>query len=286
MDLYVRLGHEPFDMQIRTPLEFVDLEYSKARISANDCIFRYVFVKADVKRLMELLLLQQRGKCELRLLKDPLKGGSEMAKTNDEEIDRFFRFCEAYRLFYGADKPVNFVKLLPDVIASGDVVEIMQEGQFKGVKAIVETMLENEQVSVIVTWFGLTGVRMVFQKSDLLLIRQAKYANNRFAAFDEFFDFLLQPEVFERYQQNSPSGVEIAKALHIKELAHYDEHPGRHASRDSKRVRMLNLAALIAASRILGDTDSLRTYLTQWQNFTSKSEQQIAPDKILKLIII
>lgn len=278
--------HRTFPLVLRTPNEYVgnDVEGKKLhRSEARNYLFRYLFAQADFNELDAFLRYRKNGETGMRILGrkiqnsvqiDPLTGRETLVRratastVSGREITAFFSFCEAYARLQKS-RNIPFVDFTPELAQVGDKALIIH-GDFEGQTVTVAAKGEG-QTQVLTTWFDAIAVPVWVKNEDLKMMTPERFANNKFREFDEFFFYYSVEENKERILAQ-PLAQDLVKALKMKELAVYDEQEKNHARRCSRKLKVLNLSALIASHWILGNRVETCRYLQAWERLKDGTE--------------
>lgn len=261
-----------FDIELCAPLEFSEHEDDKKRRSIKGLSINYMFARGDVKKIDDFSFFCRNNGVEMRLLNRERSNTGEVSasKISDAELKSFMDFCEGYHKFCTSET-INFIDIDDNMTASGDVVKIIN-GICKGQDARIDENqngVADNHVRVIVYWFGCVGVPTELPKEDLEFVRKAKYANSKYAAYDEFFDYILSNSNYSRLRGGGCNPSDIAKALYMRKLAEpYATVTKRHER--SLRLQILNSAALIATYHILKEKKKLQEQKEVWDRLLAR----------------
>lgn len=271
--------HRTFSLVLRTPNEYVgnDAEGKKLhRSEARNYLFRYLFAQADFNELDAFLRYRKNGEAGMRILGrriqnctqiDPLTGRETVIRratastVSGREITAFFSFCEAYARLQKS-RNIPFVDYTPELANVGDKAMIIH-GDFEGQTVTVAAKGEG-QTQVLTTWFDAIAVPVWVKNEDLKMMTPERFANNKFRDFDEFFFYYSVEENLQRIL-SQPVAQDLMKALKMKDLAFYDDQEKNHARRCSKKLKVLNLGALVLCHWILGNRVELNYSLKAWE---------------------
>lgn len=261
-------GGEKHAFELRSLYDSCTEEQKKHRQSPDSgLVINYVFVKADYVFLQSFQQFCLKFGVGMWFLEVHFVAQRMMVATvSDAEMQQFVRFCEAYRMQAG-NEPIPFIELTPETAQANDQA-LVTNGQFAGLKVVVDSDQDGvpeDSLRVFFVWFHVIGKRAILKKADLEIKHRAKYLNNKYATYDEFFDFLADETVFERYVNQAFTTEDLAKAMRMLKIANYDPNPENHRKRISLRLRLMNLTALIASAYILNDVTKLRTYQNYWK---------------------
>lgn len=265
------------------------------RSEARNYLFRYLFAQADFNELDAFLRYRKNGDVGMRLLArkiqtytriDPLTGKEVTVKratastVSGKEITDFFNFCEAYARLQ-KNRSIPFVDYTPELANVGDKALVIH-GDFEGQTVTVAAKGEG-QTQVFTTWFDSIAVPVWVKNEDLKIMTPERFANNKYRDFDEFFFFYSMEENLQRIL-TQPVALDLMKALKMKDLAFYDKQEKNHARRCSKRLKVLNLSALVVCHWILGNRVELNYSLKAWEELWETLDEKEKDSDAARLV--
>lgn len=280
-----------FEFEVRTPSQYVGSEEGAAEMfsrESRDFLFRYVFIKAKLPELDAFLHWRDMGSIDMRLVQRRSDGERLMAATISEaDIDRFFRFCAGYAI-YSKNQSLPFFELTPDQARAGDYATVL-EGPYAGTQVSVapdQTGVDDEHLRVNLQMFSSLAVPLVLERSALSMQRPARYSGNKYALYDEFFDYYSLPAPRQRLLSGQSDEHDIAKANRMQRYIGPLQNPRLtpRPQRDSRRLRTIKLGALTICSRILGNVAAERQYGHEWEVLVAKGGDQASENEVNKLI--
>lgn len=260
----------PFTAELRTPNEYVSTTASPDKFTskeARDYLFSFVFVKTDNLGALDDFLHIPNALFTGRLQNRTTDGHKVLADyVTEEEIDRFFHFCRAYTL-YNKDKHIPFIEYTPQTASAGDYAIITKE-PYKGARVQVapdQSRTPQGFITVLMKVLDGVAVSLTIPHENLRMVHPSRYARNKYADYDEFFDAFTDPDVASRLLAGNPTAADVAKALRMRAIVGTVRNEGPRPQRDSRRLCFIKYSALLIIHHILQDYNQFTRILPLWK---------------------
>lgn len=279
-----------FELEIRTPNEYVGGNIQSMRQmskEARDFLFRYIFVRTNIVKFEDMLRHPDSFTIGVRLMHNAAheqSGG--YAVISDEEINHFFNNCRIYT-YYNNHRFIPFYELEPTNAKAGDRV-LITEGQYEGLRVTVapdQTQAPENSLLVLLPMLGDLYAVAPIPHEHLRMLGPAQKENDKYAHFDQFFDYFSTGAPYQRYLSGEPSDADLARALRMLSIAGNKKDESQRALRDSKRLRYLRISALLVSHKLLNNPLEFHQLLPEWQALTASFTKETQSDRSIKLLL-